>query len=50
MDFFRYDFDYAWPWTYGHLIAAALFFLLAWLTRFIGLSRGFRVLFGLLGV
>ena len=50
MDFFRYDFDYAWPWTYGHLIAAALFFLLAWLTRFIGLSRGFTVLFGLLGV
>ena len=25
MDFFRYDFDYSWPWTYGHLIAAVLF-------------------------
>ena len=22
MDFFKYDFDYSWPWTYGHLIAA----------------------------
>ena len=25
MDFFRYDFDYAWPWMYGHLIAAFIF-------------------------
>ena len=25
MDFFRYDFDYSWPWTYGHLIASVLF-------------------------
>ena len=25
MDFFRYDFDYSWPWTYGHLIAAIVF-------------------------
>ena len=25
MDFFRYDFDYAWPWMYGHLIAAGIF-------------------------
>ena len=25
MDFFKYDFDYAWPWTYGHLIAAIVF-------------------------
>jgi len=25
MDFFKYDFDYSWPWTYGHLIAALVF-------------------------
>ena len=25
MDLFRYDFGYAWPWTFGHLIAAAIF-------------------------
>lgn len=25
MDFFKYDFGYSWPWTYGHLIAAVLF-------------------------
>lgn len=25
MDLFRYDFGYAWPWTWGHLIAAAIF-------------------------
>jgi SAM-dependent methyltransferase len=33
MDFFRYDFDYTWPWRYGHLIAAAsstLLAVLAW--------------------
>jgi len=29
MDFFTYDFDYAWPWTYGHLIAAVVFGILA---------------------
>ena len=29
LDFFRYDFDYAWPWTYGHLIAAVAFAMLA---------------------
>ncbi len=33
MDFFRYDFDYAWPWTYGHLIAAIACGGLAWLCR-----------------
>lgn len=26
-DFFRYDFGYEWPWTLGHLIAAAVFAL-----------------------
>lgn len=25
MDVFRYDFDYTWPWTYGHVLAAAVF-------------------------
>jgi SAM-dependent methyltransferase len=24
-DFFRYDFGYSWPWSYGHLAAAAVF-------------------------
>jgi SAM-dependent methyltransferase len=33
MDFFKYDFDYAWPWTYGHLIAAIAFAVLAVLAR-----------------
>jgi ubiquinone/menaquinone biosynthesis C-methylase UbiE len=28
MDFLAYDFGYAWPWTYGHLIPVALFGLL----------------------
>lgn len=33
-DFFRYDFGYTWPWSYGHLVAAIAFVLigvLAWL-------------------
>lgn len=25
MDYFRYDFGYAWPWTWGHAIAAVIF-------------------------
>ena len=25
MEVFRYDFDYTWPWTYGHVLAAAVF-------------------------
>ena len=29
MDFLKYDFDYAWPWIYGHLIAAVAFAALA---------------------
>jgi SAM-dependent methyltransferase len=29
MDLFRYDFGYEWPWTFGHLIAAAVFALAA---------------------
>jgi arsenite methyltransferase len=33
MDVFRYDFDYAWPWTWGHLIAAVLFLGIALLAR-----------------
>ena len=33
MDIFRYDFGYAWPWTYGHLIASVVFCLLAWLAQ-----------------
>jgi len=29
MDLLRYDFGYAWPWTWGHLIGAVLFVMLA---------------------
>lgn len=29
IDFFKYDFGYSWPWSYGHLVAAAVFLLLA---------------------
>lgn len=29
MDVSRYDFGYAWPWNYGHLIAVVSFGLLA---------------------
>jgi len=47
LDFFRYDFDYAWPWTYGHLIAAAVFVVLAVLTRLLGWARWTTVALGL---
>jgi SAM-dependent methyltransferase len=39
MDFFRYDFDYAWPWTYGHLIAAIGFAGLAWVAHWLRWTR-----------
>ena len=39
MDFFTYDFDYAWPWTYGHLIAAVTFASLAWVTYWLHWTR-----------
>jgi SAM-dependent methyltransferase len=29
LDYFRYDFGYEWPWTWGHVIAAAVFCVLA---------------------
>lgn len=29
MDLLRYDFGYEWPWTWGHVIAAAVFTVLA---------------------
>ncbi len=38
MDFFTYDFGYAWPWTYGHLIPIAAFGVLL----LIGWRRGWR--------
>lgn len=50
IDFFTYDFDYAWPWTYGHLIAAGAFLGLAWFSRFVRWSRWATGIFGLLGV
>ncbi len=36
MDFFTYDFGYAWPWTFGHLIPIAVFgalLLVGWRRR-----------------
>jgi SAM-dependent methyltransferase len=54
MDFFRYDFDYAWPWTYGHLIAAVAFASLAWVAHWLHWTRlaliaGALALWGLCG-
>ncbi len=48
-DFFTYDFDYAWPWTYGHLIAAVAFGILAVLFHRLRL-RALMVLAGALAV
>lgn len=39
MDLFRYDFGYAWPWTWGHALAAVLFMLLAMGLWAIGRTR-----------
>jgi len=39
LDFFRYDFDYAWPWMYGHLIAAVAFATLAWVAHWLRWTR-----------
>jgi SAM-dependent methyltransferase len=54
MDFFRYDFDYAWPWAYGHLIAALTFAGLAWAAyrlhwRLLTVVAGALMLWGLCG-
>jgi SAM-dependent methyltransferase len=54
MDFFRYDFDYAWPWTYGHLIAAMTFGGLAWVAYWLHWTRlaivaGVLALWGMTG-
>jgi SAM-dependent methyltransferase len=41
-DFFKYDFGYTWPWSYGHLIAAIVFLLvalLAWRLAWPGWTR-----------
>lgn len=35
-DFFRYNFGYSWPWSYGHLVAAMVFLMLAVLARLLG--------------
>jgi SAM-dependent methyltransferase len=39
----KYDFGYTWPWVYGHLWAAAAFFLLAAATWWLGWPRLVRV-------
>lgn len=39
MDLFRYDFDYTWPWTLGHIIATVVFGLLTVLVWRAGWSR-----------
>jgi SAM-dependent methyltransferase len=54
IDFFKYDFDYAWPWAYGHLIAAIVFAGLAWVTHRLHWTRltvvaGILTLWGLSG-
>ncbi len=54
MDFFRYDFDYAWPWTYGHLIAAIVFAALGGVAYWLRWTRltivaGVLALWGLCG-
>jgi SAM-dependent methyltransferase len=46
-DYFRYDFGYEWPWTWGHVIAAAVFAMLAVLAgsrRWRGTATVFSVL------
>ena len=55
MDFFRYDFDYSWPWTYGHLIAALVFASLASFAYWLNWTRtaviaGVLAVWGLAGV
>jgi SAM-dependent methyltransferase len=55
MDFFKYDFDYSWPWTYGHLIAALVFGGLASLAYWLHWTRtaviaGVLAVWGLAGV
>ena len=54
MDFFRYDFDYSWPWTYGHLIAAIVFAGLAAVAYWLNWTRltilaGVLAMWGLCG-
>ena len=55
MDFFKYDFDYSWPWTYGHLIAALVCAGLASLAYWLHWTRtaviaGVLAVWGLAGV
>ncbi len=49
MDFFTYDFDYAWPWTYGHLIAAVVCTVLALVAHYFR-RTGLTILAGVLAV
>ena len=49
MDFFKYDFNYAWPWTYGHLIAAIVFAGLAALAYWLNWTR-LTILAGVLSI
>ncbi len=42
-DFFKYDFGYAWPWSYGHLVAAIVFVLVAALARKLAWPRWIAV-------
>ncbi len=45
MSFFRYDFGYAWPWTWGHLIAAGFFGAIALVLWRLGRPRWLAALF-----
>jgi SAM-dependent methyltransferase len=49
LDFFKYDFDYAWPWTYGHLIAMVVFGVLAWVAYWLRWTR-FSIVAGVLAI
>jgi len=43
-DFFRYDFGYSWPWSYGHLVAAGVFVAFGALAMLRGWSKWTLVL------
>lgn len=50
MDALRYDFDYTWPWTLGHLLVAIVFVLLTALMWRAGWPRWRAVVTGVLAV
>lgn len=49
LDFFRYDFNYDWPWVYGHLIVAVTFGALTAVAYWLRWTR-FMIVAGLLAI